>query len=407
MMSNNNFSANSRIDSIDVFRAVTMFFMIFVNDLWTLTNVPSWLRHVKMNVDGLGFADAIFPIFLFIVGLSIPLAINRSIENKSSTVNIIKNIGIRTIALVVMGLFMVNYKYLNIDLLAIDKHLWKIIMATGIFLVWMHYRSITGLSQKQVKLLQFTGIALLAALAISYQGGPTDNPHWMKIHWWGILGVIGWAYLVSALLYLVIGQRIALLVATVALLHFFNVQEFGAFIQGTPALGEGRPAIDLIVSASRYALVMSGVLATVIYLRLSKNGQEQWFLYILLALGAISLIYGFLLKPYWGGISKIRTTPSFTGICAGIGFIGLAVFYLVVDKFQCKKWADPIATAGTSTLTCYLLPYILYPVIALLALKLPEYLTTGYVGIVKSLLFAYLVIYLTGLLGKINIKLKV
>jgi len=400
-------NVNQRIDSIDVFRAVTMFFMIFVNDLWTLTNVPSWLRHVKINVDGLGFADAIFPIFLFIVGLSIPLAINRSVENKSGTVKIIKHIGVRTIALVTMGLFMVNYKYLNVDLLLIDKQLWKILMAVGIFLVWMHYRSITILSKKQVLFLQFTGIALLATLALTYQGGETDNPHWMKIHWWGILGAIGWAYLVSALLYLVIGQRIALLAATVVLLNFFNVQEFGAFIKGTPAVGEGRPAIDFIVSASRYALVMSGVLATVIYLRLSKNGKQQWFLYILLALGAISLIYGFLLKPYWGGISKIRTTPSFTGICAGIGFTGLAVFYLVVDKFQFKKWADPIAPAGTSTLTCYLLPYIIYPVIALLALKLPEYLTTGYVGIMKSLLFAYLVIYLTGLLGKTNIKLKV
>ena len=126
-----------------------------------------------------------------------------------------------------------------------------------------------------------------------------------------------------------------------------------------------------------------------------------------MALGAISLIYGFLLKPYWGGISKIRVTPSFTGICSGIGFIGLAVFYVVVDKFKFKKWAEPIAPAGTSTLTCYLLPYIIYPVIALPALKLPEFLTTGYVGILKSLLFAYLVIYLTGVLGKLNIKLKV
>ena len=407
MMSNCNFSSNDRIDSIDVFRAVTMFFMIFVNDLWTLSNVPQWLVHVKMNVDGLGFADAIFPIFLFIVGLSIPLAINRSAENKGGTVKIIKNIGVRTIALVVMGLFMVNHKYINAELVGMDKYLWKILMAVGIFLVWMHYRSITILSKNQVLFLQLVGIALLAALAVTYQGGSTDNPHWVKTHWWGILGVIGWAYLVSALLYLVIGPRITLLAACVILFHFFNVQEFGSFIEGTPALGEGRPAIDFIVSSSRYALVMSGVLATVIYLRLNKNGQQQWFLYILLALGAISLIYGFLLKPYWGGISKIRSTPSFTGICAGIGFIGLAVFYVVVDKLNFKKWATPIAPAGTATLTCYLLPYIIYPVLALFALKLPEYLTTGYVGLMKSLFFAYLVIYLTGLLGKINIKLKV
>jgi len=398
-MSQSGCNVNQRIDSIDIFRAVTMFFMIFVNDLWTLSNVPQWLGHVKANVDGLGFADVIFPAFLFIVGLSIPLAINRRDQSKGGTVSIIKHIGVRTIALVVMGLFMVNYKYLNVDLVAIDKYLWKILMAVGIFLVWMHYRSITILSKKQVLLLQLTGIALLATLAITYQGGETDNPQWMKIHWWGILGAIGWAYLISALLFLVIGQRIVLLAVTVVLLHFFNVQEFG--------LIEGIPTIDFLVSSSRYALVMSGVLATVIYLRLSQNGQQQWFLYILLALGAFSLIYGFLLKPYWGGISKIRVTPSFTGICSGVGFIGLAVFYIVVDKFKFKKWAAPIAPAGTNTLTCYLLPYIIYPVVALLALKLPEFLTTGYVGIVKSLLFAYLVIYLTGLLGKINIKLKV
>ena len=61
-------SENSRIHSIDVFRALTMLLMIFVNDLWTLKDIPEWLGHKPADVDGIGLADVVFPAFLFIVG---------------------------------------------------------------------------------------------------------------------------------------------------------------------------------------------------------------------------------------------------------------------------------------------------------------------------------------------------
>jgi len=64
----------NRIASIDILRALTMYFMIFVNDLWTLRDIPEWLGHAARGEDRLGFADIIFPLFLFIVGLSIPFA---------------------------------------------------------------------------------------------------------------------------------------------------------------------------------------------------------------------------------------------------------------------------------------------------------------------------------------------
>ncbi len=34
-----------RLHSIDVFRAVTMFLMIFVNDVGAVTNIPEWIKH--------------------------------------------------------------------------------------------------------------------------------------------------------------------------------------------------------------------------------------------------------------------------------------------------------------------------------------------------------------------------
>ena len=68
---------SQRLASIDVFRALTMLLMIFVNDLGTLTNIPLWLEHTRAEEDGMGLADTVFPAFLFIVGLSIPFAIGN------------------------------------------------------------------------------------------------------------------------------------------------------------------------------------------------------------------------------------------------------------------------------------------------------------------------------------------
>ena len=71
----------ARLLSIDVFRALTMFFMIFVNDVDGVENIPGWIKHVPARADGLGFADTIFPGFLFIVGLSLPFAIKKRLKN--------------------------------------------------------------------------------------------------------------------------------------------------------------------------------------------------------------------------------------------------------------------------------------------------------------------------------------
>ena len=87
-----------RYSSIDFLRAITMLFMIWVNDFWTLINIPKWLKHANSSEDYLGFSDIIFPLFLFIVGLSIPLAIKNRIDKGHSDISISKHIIIRSIS---------------------------------------------------------------------------------------------------------------------------------------------------------------------------------------------------------------------------------------------------------------------------------------------------------------------
>ncbi len=75
---------SNRLKSIDILRALTMLLMIFVNDLWSLTEIPVWLEHKAAAEDGMGLADVVFPAFLFIVGLSIPHAIRARLSRGDS-----------------------------------------------------------------------------------------------------------------------------------------------------------------------------------------------------------------------------------------------------------------------------------------------------------------------------------
>lgn len=52
--------APQRVAAVDVFRALTMFLMLFVNDIPGLKNIPHWLEHADINEDMMGFSDTIF-----------------------------------------------------------------------------------------------------------------------------------------------------------------------------------------------------------------------------------------------------------------------------------------------------------------------------------------------------------
>src|SRR6201996_4729688 len=127
-----------RLLSIDVLRALTMLLMIFVNDASGVNHIPSWLDHAKEYEDGMGFADTIFPCFLFIVGLSIPLAINRKMQKGESFSAISFSILSRSFALIVMGFFHVNLEeYSSTSVL--PEAVWEILITLSFFLIWLDY----------------------------------------------------------------------------------------------------------------------------------------------------------------------------------------------------------------------------------------------------------------------------
>lgn len=392
---------STRLDSIDIFRAVTMFFMIFVNDLWTLTDVPKWLEHSAAADDAMGFSDIIFPCFLFIVGLSIPFATANRKAKGDSNLTIFKHILERTFALLLMGIFNVNLENAH-ESMMISKYVWEIFMVIGFFLIWNVYPDQPG--RKSVyKLLKTIGYFILIGLAVVYKGGEGAEVYWMKTHWYGILGLIGWSYLICATAYLFISDNTFGIVAFWVFLLLFNLADFAGWLGFLDGV---RAYVWIVGSGAMPAFTMGGVLASVIFRKYGKKMSPFLIIALLAGLGILSLTYGFATRPFWG-ISKIRATPAWIGICTGISFIGFAFFYWLTDLKGWKNWAQSIKPAGTATLTCYLIPYIWYALVALSGLVLPAILTTGAVGIGKSLLFSLLIITITGLINKLGIKLKI
>jgi len=344
----------------------------------------------------MGLSDVVFPAFLLIVGLSVPHAIRARQKKGDSKLRIVRHIAERTLALLIMGVFMVNLENISAETMILSKVLWQILMTAAFFLIWNVYGE-RAMGRFSPWLFKGLGWALLLFLAITYSGSGEGGDQWMRFHWWGILGLIGWAYLVAALIYLFLGKRPGWLALAFLVLLLLNINEFASPFNFT---------IKLVVSASNHALVMACVVVTAVMIRLKEKNRVQLLLPFLLGFAAMLLLFGFLSRPVWG-ISKILATPSWTAICAAIAVLSFGVMYLVADKAGKYRWADIIEPAGSMTLTCYLIPYFFYAFRTLSGITLPDALTTGGIGIVKSILFAILIIQITGLLGKLNIRLKI
>jgi len=187
-----------RILSIDVMRGLTLFLMLFVNDLY-VPGVPDWLTHRPADYDGMGLADWVFPGFLFMVGMSVPFAIQSRIKNGEPTKKILFHILLRTISLLLIGVLMMNTGRLNPELSGISKNAWAIAMYVSVFLIWNIY----PVNRKTLSyLFKGVGILMLILLVFMFRSGTSENPGWLITGWWGILGLIGWGYLVTSLVYL-------------------------------------------------------------------------------------------------------------------------------------------------------------------------------------------------------------
>ena len=110
---------NQRLLSLDFFRGATVIAMIVVNNPGSWGSVYSPLLHAEWN--GCTPTDAIFPFFLFIVGVSIHFAYRNKREEGLSKKNLLK-ISKRSIIIFLLGILLAWFT-IPIDLMVNPERL--------------------------------------------------------------------------------------------------------------------------------------------------------------------------------------------------------------------------------------------------------------------------------------------
>ena len=397
---NNPVPKSTRILSIDVMRGLTLLLMLFVNDLYE-AGVPAWLLHTKASVDGMGLADWVFPGFLFMVGMSIPYAIQSRRKNGESGIKIFSHIILRSASLLLIGVFMLNSGRLNPELSGINKQLYALLMYSFIFLVWNKYPE----NSKFKKLflgLKIAGVVGLGVLALIFKAGEPEQVSWFVTSWWGILGLIGWGYLVAALTGLFVGNR---LWPTVGLFVFFLGLNILSQLGMLNFLNFLKPVFGIIIGGNVPMIVLAGLVVSLIL----KEGQitPEKKAGVILGLGVLSLALGFFLRN-WFILSKIYATPSWGMVCIGISMIVFALLYLIVDIWEKQKWTVLFKTAGQNSLTTYLAPDFIYYIVW--GLHIPFFFykqeASQLLAVFGSLGWAFAMVGFSALLARMHIRLK-
>jgi len=111
-----------RLLSLDVFRGFTLLGMVLVNS--HPGEIYPGLGHAKWN--GWGFADLIFPFFVFIVGVAIPYSFASRLARGENREKLFKHILIRCVLLFAIGVFLNGFPRFDLSTLRVMNVLQRI-----------------------------------------------------------------------------------------------------------------------------------------------------------------------------------------------------------------------------------------------------------------------------------------
>jgi predicted acyltransferase len=383
-------------------RGLALMLMLFVNDL-DPEAVPSWLSHTRSGSFMIGLADWIFPGFLFLVGISIPFSFSKRISGGSTMADNTKRILSRTISFLVIGILMLNVERVDGELTGINRNLWASLMYIAVFLIWNNYLN------KQEKPFTVTGfrlagIGILIILVFKFRSGLPENEGSLISGWWGILGLIGWGYMVSAFTFILCRNSIPYVIVVMAFFLGLNILSGSQLLEFTNPV---KPLLGVILEGSVPFMCLIGLLAGLIVKKSSANGHRAVIQNSIIA-GILCLLTGFALQ-WWFVLLNFQATASRILICCSISFFVFIMIYLLTDVFKKEKLLSLLKTTGENTLTAYLAAELVYFLIMITNLPVMSYKQSSNPLFVfgGSLVWVVLIIYLSAFLKKTGISLKI
>jgi predicted acyltransferase len=298
--------ANSRLVSLDVFRGITIAGMVLVNNPGTWSHIYWPLAHAEWH--GWTPTDLIFPFFVFIVGVAIPLAFGRRIESGGSKRDLYWKIARRTLIIFALGMFLAGFPYFQLATIRIPGVLQRLA-------VCYLFASVIFLNTK-VR----TQIIVTIALLVIY---------WLlmtRLH--------------------APGFAIGDLSKEGSLASFVDRAVFGPHIwkQGKVYDPEG-----LLSTIPAIATALFGVL-TGQWLRTAKSQYEK--VTGLFVAGAVCVVIGWCWNPFFP-INKSLWTSSYVFFTGGLALEFLAFCYWLIDIKKYQRWAKPFVVFGVNAIALF------------------------------------------------------
>jgi predicted acyltransferase len=309
----------SRLHSLDALRGFDMFWIMGGEGIFVaLASITGWpvlkwwaeqCEHVPWH--GFHFYDMIFPLFLFIAGISFPFSMAKRIANNDSRKSIYKHVISRGLILVLLGILYNNGVKFNFDTLRYGSVLGRIGLA------WMFAALIFMNTKLTSRIIWFwvilLGYWLLMVLFPAHDLGSSD-----------IFSREG--NLASHIDRLLMPGR----------LYLGNHDPEGLF-STLPAIGTA------LLGMFTGEFMLSNYLN-------DKPIKKT----IYLALAAVALM---IIGQVWNlafPINKNIWTSSFVCFVGGLSLLLFSIFHLIIDVWQYKKWAFFFVVIGMNPITIYL-----------------------------------------------------
>jgi heparan-alpha-glucosaminide N-acetyltransferase len=392
----------SRIISIDIFRGLTMALMIFVNALSDVPGLPWWTYHAHASEDVMTYVDMVFPFFLFIVGMSLPLSVAQRLKRDSSLPSLWLHVVLRVVGLVALGLILANAEKADPSRMGISGSLWAFFGLISAAL----YLNVYPKSERYPeysRVLRTVGLVGVVVIFAVFRRTTSDGHiGWIDPSYPEILGLIGFSYLAVALLYIPTRRwkwAASVWFALLLALCICSTARLIAFPTRLPLyiwpFGNGAMA----------CIVMAGVLASQIFLGIDHRPSSKRAVAVAVCVAIAMLIAGWICIPL--GISKIRATPTWSLWSIGGGMLLFTLLFWVCDVKRWTAWAFLIRPAGSNALLTYLLPDLWYFLLTFLGITyLDTHLMLGAAAVIKTFAFTLVMLILASLLTRARLRLQ-
>lgn len=298
---------SGRLVSLDAFRGITIAGMILVNNPGDWGAIYSPFRHAEWN--GLTPTDLIFPFFLFIVGVSIAIALGKRSESEQRSA-VYRKIFRRTLVIFAFGLFLNAFPFFDLGSLRIPGVLQRIAlcyMAASILFINLGWKPLSVLS---------------AAILIAY---------------WAVMSLAS-----------VPGCDIAFDPKACNPAAFVD-----RAILGTDhiwSLGKVYDPEGILSTIPAIVTTLSGVFAGG-WLKSRRGKHEKCSVLLVSALLLLALGWAW---SFWFPLNKSIWSSSYVVYTSGMALGFLAVCYWLIDIKGCKRWAYPAVVFGMNPLALYI-----------------------------------------------------